>query len=200
MRVIAFTLIGLGAVLTAANWGALIASGRENRHISPFFPAASLLTLAGLALLPATRPYAWLALLTDYTLFAMAIALPKTVLGAWRTSRFTLVRLFEASDPPRQFRLSLHRGGYFLVSARFAPPVRANRRGALIQSFGAAGRWAQEPGGFRLTDYQDSRILQLRRRDRSTYVSDEANYPKDKEFPYDSMQSLEFREVTSSAT
>jgi hypothetical protein len=192
----AIILISIGVLLSALNWSCLLSSWRGRRHVSPVFPAPSLLTAIGLALLARTRPYWWLGLLTDWTVFSLLAALPRLVAEIWHTSSFTRQQLLEAQDGPSRFTLSLHRGGRFLLRAAFEPPVPSNEHGALIASFGEVGRWEETAdGALRLWAYRENRELTLRP-DASSYLTRESNYPREAPFPFDSLDGLQFRRNT----
>ena len=192
MNLVATVLIGIGAFLSIGNWLCLLASLRSRRFVSPVFPAPSLLTTLGLALLDSTRTYWWVGLLTDYTLFGLLATTPQLIADAWRHSSFTRQQLLVADDGPRHFTLSLHRHGYFLLRATFAPGVSCNEHGAFISSFGAPGRWEETSDGqLRLWSYRDDRELTLHPID-SDYVASEAHYPDDAPFPYDRLDGLQF--------
>ena len=181
--------------MSLLNWACLIGSWRSKRHISPVFPAPSVLTALGLVLLEETRPYWWVGLLTDYTLFGLLIKAPSLMAGAWRTSSFTRIALLRAEDAPRRFELSLHRGGHFLLRATFEPSVPCDSRGARITSFGAVGEWQGAlDGRLRLWGYREERILTLQRAD-ADFISHEEHYPESRESSYDSLDGLRFRPV-----
>lgn len=189
----AYILIGIGVGFSLLNWTCLLGSWFRKRHISPVFPAPSVLTALGLALLDETRAYWWVGMLTDYTFFGLLIAAPSMVAGAWRTSAFTRVQLLRADDSPRRFDLSLHRGGHFLLRATFEPPMRCNADGACINSFGAVGRWQDMlDGRLRLWGYREERVLTLERGE-TGYVAHEAHYPDNTEFRYDALDGVRFR-------
>jgi len=107
MNTVATIFIGIGAFLSVGNWLCLLSSLFRPRFVSPVFPAPSLLTTIGLALLDSTRPYWWIGLFTDYTLFGLLAATPRLITEAWRLSSFTRQQLLVADDGPRHFTLSL---------------------------------------------------------------------------------------------
>ena len=193
MNTVICLLLAVGIGFSLLNWVCLFASWFTKQQISPVFPAPSLFTALGLALFDRTRAYWWVGLLTDYTLFALFLAAPSLVAGAWHTSRVTRIQLLEAEDAPRRFELSLHRGGHFLLRATFEPPLASDAHGACISSFGAVGRWQEMlDGQLRLWGYGGERILTLQRAD-THYVAHEENYPVGIEFPYDSLDGVIFR-------
>jgi hypothetical protein len=195
MRIAALILVGLGVVLSLLNWACLIASWRSKQRMSPVFPAPSVFTALGLALLEETRPYWWLGLLTDYTVFGLLMTAPPMIAAAWRTSSFTRIKLLEAEDAPRRFELSLHRGGHFVLRARFEPAVPCDSHGGHINWFGAVGRWQDVlDGRVRLWGYRHERTLTLERTN-TDFMSHEEHYPESREFPFDSLDGLRFRSV-----
>jgi hypothetical protein len=192
MNTVATMLIGIGAFLSVANWLCLLSSLYRRRFVSAVCPAPSILTTIGLALLDSTRPYWWVGLFTDYTLFGVLAATPRLIVGAWRLSSFTRQQLLVADDGPRHFVLSLHRHGHFLLRATFDPGVRCDEHGAFISTFGAPGRWeATSDGQLRLWSYRDARELTLQPVS-SGYVASESHYPNDVLFPYDRLTGLQF--------
>ncbi len=193
MKIAAFILLGVGIGFSLLNWACLLGSWLRKRHISPVFPTPSVFTALGLALFDQTRAYWWVGLLTDYTFFGLLIATPSMIAGAWRTSAFTRVQLLRAESKPRQFELSVHRGGHFLLRATFEPPVPCDHHGARVSSFSAVGRWQDMlDGRLRLWGYREERILILERIDKD-YAAHEEHYPREREFPYDSLDGLRFQ-------
>ena len=193
MNTAAFILIGVGVLFSLLNWWCLFGSWLSKRHISPVFPAPSVLTAIGMALHDQTRPYWWLGLLTDYTLIALVIAIPLMIVEAWRTSRFTRVQLLRAENEPRRLELSLHSGGHFLLRATFEPPMPRDAHGTCVSSFGAVGSWQKlTDGQIRLWGYRGERVLTLIRTD-AAYVAHEEHYPVGIEYPYDALDGLMFR-------
>ena len=193
MNTAAYILLGVGVGFSLLNWGCLFGSWFSKRHISPVFPAPSVLTALGLGLLDRTRTYWWVGLLTDYTFFGFLIAAPSMVASAWQTSSFTRVKLLRAEGTPRRLELSLHRGGHFQLRATFDPPMPCNPHGACISSFSAVGQWQDMlDGRLRLWGYREERVLTLMRTD-AVYIAHEEQYPVGTEFPYDAIDGVTFR-------
>lgn len=196
MSVAACILLVVGIGFSLLNWGCFFASWFNKRHISPVFPAPSIFTAIGLALLDQTRPYWWVGLLTDYTFCTLLIAAPLIIASAWRTSRFTRVQVLYGEDEPRRFELSLHRGGHFLLRATFKPPMLCNAHGARIASFAKVGRWQGTlDGRLQLCGYSEERVLTIERVG-ADYVANEEHYPAGAEYPYDSLSEVKFRAPT----
>lgn len=189
-------MLGLGVALSVFNWVCLFASWRSGRFVSPVFPMPSVLTAIGLGSLPQTRPYWWVGLLTDYTLFSWLVAAPRLIKEAWQTSAFTRIWQLRASDSSRLFDLSLHRGGHFFLRATFEPPASCDDYGACIQSYGVVGNWAESSEGhLQLQGYGEGRKCNLLPVE-TGFVSYEQGYPLEKAFPYDSLDSLHFQIVS----
>ncbi len=192
MNFIATIFIGIGAFLSVGNWLCLLSSLWQKRFVSPVFPAPSLLTTIGLVRHDSTRPYWWVGLFTDYTLFGLLAAAPRLIAEAWRLSSFTRQQLLVAEDGPRHFSLSLHPHGYFLLRATFNPGVQCNQNGAFVNSFGASGQWEEASDGLlRLRSYRENRELILQPNG-ADYIASESHYPNDAPFPYDRLDGLRF--------
>lgn len=156
------------------------------------FPAPSILTTVGLALMASTRPYCWLGLFTDYTLFAIVVAAPRLIAEVWSTSVFTRQALLAAHDGPRHFILSLHRGGHFLLRGTFDAGVPGRVQGGFISGFSVPGRWETNSNGhLHLWSYYGDRELTLVP-EGTYYEAGESNYPADIRFRYDSLDGLRF--------
>jgi hypothetical protein len=192
VNLIAKGLICVGILFSLLNWLCLFGSLCKRRFVSPAFPAPSLLTTLGLALMESTRSYCWLGLFTDYTLFAMMAAATRLIAEVWHTSSFTRQALLAAVDGPRHFMLSLHRGGYFLLRGTFDAGVPCGVKGGCISSFNVAGRWEKiSDGRLRLGSYYGERALTLVP-EGTGYAASEANYPTDRRFLYDRLDGLRF--------
>lgn len=193
MRIVAFILLGLGVGCSLLNWVCLFGSWTSKRHILPVFPAPSILSALGLALLDWTRSYWWVGLLTDYTFFGLLISAPWMVAGFWRRSFLTRVQFLIAEDGPRRFELSLHRGGHFWLRATFDPPVRRDPHKSYVSGFGREGQWQEmQDGRLRLWGYCEERVLILEPID-ADYVAHEEHYPANTETRDDAFEGLRFR-------
>lgn len=110
MQIIATTLIVLGGLLCFANWMSVLQSILTKKFHSavPFFGAGLL--GSGMLLLPATRHWAWLAILLDYGTLAFIIALPHLIRESWNTSQFNLLHDYSGKIENKSVRLC-----YFVV-------------------------------------------------------------------------------------
>ncbi len=70
-----YVLIVVGGIFCLMNWGMLILSWRRRRFVSSVPLVGAALLGSGLALLPKTRPFAWLAVIVDYGTLALIILL-----------------------------------------------------------------------------------------------------------------------------
>ena len=74
--VAAIVLLSLGTVVALANWSTLFRK-RTDQHVSTVPLVGALLLFIGASLIPALRPYAWLAVVLDYgtLLFILSMVL-----------------------------------------------------------------------------------------------------------------------------
>lgn len=192
MNLIAKGLIFAGVLFSILNWLCLLSTLYKRRFVSPIFPAPSLLTTLGLALIDATRPYCWLGLFTDYTLFALVVAAPRLIAEFWHTSSFTRQALLAACDGPRHFMLSLHRSGYFVLRCTFDEGLPGRKTEGYISCFSVPGHWEEiSDGRLRLSSYYGDRELTLIP-EGASYMASEANYPAGTRYPYDSFDGIRF--------
>ena len=188
-----FLVVGLG--LTCMNWACLFGSWVRKRYISPVFPAPSVLTALGLALLDRTRSFWWIGLLTDYTLFVLLVVAPRLAADAWRTSRFTRVQRFRAEDGPGRFELSLHRGARFLLRVTFDPSMPCGGQGAHVSGFGLVGGWQEmQDGRLHFRADRQERVFVLEKRD-AGFVGCEERGPEGAGFLPGVLDGVEFRLV-----
>src|SRR5262245_50700968 len=106
---VAYALIVFGGLMCLLNWGTLVASLRSKRFVSAVPLVGALPLGAGLALLPASRPYAWLALVADYGTLVLIISLPRIAHEFWSTSRINLMHRFTTAGKDRSITIKLFR-------------------------------------------------------------------------------------------
>ena len=186
---IAYVLIAVGALFSLINWGTLLASWRSKRFVSaiPFLGALPL--GCGLAIIPETRPYAWLALVADYSVLVAFIALPRIVYELWSTSSINLLHNFTNTGSDRVIAIKLFRRHVAVISAQFRLSVPCDDHGSRVQSLGMVGRWSSIESGFLIDGYGSDRHL-LISLENGTYSTVEVNYPSDKKYRYDCLDGL----------
>ncbi|HYX35584.1 MAG TPA: hypothetical protein VE954_21005 [Oligoflexus sp.] len=132
-----------------------------------FFRGQSAIPLIGAALLaiglqsfPITRPYLLLSLL-DFGFLALVIALPRLAWDAWETSRFRLLKRFEARTADADYSLRLYKGFVFVIQADFHPQVPQVY--PIMLQFGLHGRWHMHEDDIVLENYANDRRTVLHR-------------------------------------
>lgn len=142
---IAVVLLILGGLLAFANWSSFIWSYVTKRFHSsvPFFGAAFL--AAGMLLIPATRPYAWSAVILDYGTLAFLIASPRLIRDAWSTSRVNLLCEYLGEAGLKTVHLRLFRRGIFTIRLQ----LHRSPGECGLTSTGTIGTWRRD--GTRLT-------------------------------------------------
>lgn len=189
---VAYALIAIGGVLSLLNWSTLILSRRRKRFVSAVPLVGALPLGCGLALLPESRPFAWLALVADYGTLVVIMALPRIVYDAWCTSRINLLHCFAADERGRTVAIRLFRRRIAVISVAFDPPIPCNDHDARIRSFGLVGTWTPTETGFMIAGYDSDRQL-LVEQDHGAYTTIELNYPSDKRYKYDCLHGLVVR-------
>jgi hypothetical protein len=137
---IAIILISLGCLLSFANWWSVYWSYRTKRFHSavPFFGAAFL--AAGMLMIPATRIYAWSALILDYGTLAFLLASPQLVREIWNTSRFNLLYEYLGQAGMKTVHLRLFRRDIFTIRLELhRPPGEPGLVGT-----GTIGTWKRD--------------------------------------------------------
>jgi hypothetical protein len=190
MTVVAYALIAIGGLLSLLNWGTLYASLRGNSFVSAVPLAGALPLGTGMALLPVTRPFAWLALVADFGTLVLIIALPRIAFEIWSTSRINLLHSFTTNARGRTIHIMLFRRRIAVIRVEFDPPIPRNDQGALVQSFGLVGSWDTTENGFSISGYASDRRL-LVSIDEGAYTTEELNYPSGKKYDYDCLDGLE---------
>lgn len=189
MTFVAYILIGCGGLLSLMNWGTLIVSLRSKRFVSAIPLLGALSLGGGLALLPATRLFASLALIADYGTLILIIAVPRIAYEAWSTSRINLLWCFTSTTKGRIIAVKFYRRHVAVISARFDPPIPCDDHGSRVASFGLAGKWSAAQTGFVIAGYGVDRQLVITK-ENGMYVTAELNYPKDREYKYDCLDGL----------
>jgi hypothetical protein len=189
----ALSLIAIGSLLSLLNWATLVASLRSKRFVSAVPLIGAIPLGCGLALLPETRAFAWLALIADYGTLALIIALPRLAHECWSISRFNLLQNFTGKSGERQITIKLFRRQIAVISAKFDPPALCNDYGVRVASFGMVGTWAPTESGFSISGYASDRQL-LVSQENGVYTATELNYLADTEYKYDCLDGLVVQE------
>lgn len=187
---IAGFFLGVGFLLSIANWFTLWTSHHRNRHASPV-PLLGALSLGyGLFSFPFTAPFYWIALIVDYGTLSLLIALPRLAQELWETSSINLLHKFTTKDATRKIVIQLFRGKKAIIKIQFSPSQPCNDYGALISSLGFLGNWTQEEDRFVIMSYAENRSLELIPVEKN-FQSAEQNYPN-KKYHYDELNDLLF--------
>jgi hypothetical protein len=193
MVVVAYALIAFGGLMSLLNWGTVVASWRSKRFVSAVPLIGAVPLGCGLALLPETRPFVWLALVADYGTLVLIIALPRIAYEFWSTSRINLLHSFSTDAKGRRITIKLFRRQIAVISAEFDPPIPCNDYEARVQSFGLVGAWVPTESGFSINGYASDRQLVISKQN-GVYATTELNYPNDKKYKYDCLDGLEVQE------
>lgn len=186
--------IGVGALITLSNWYSLYLKLTTERDVSYAPLLGGLLLVLGLVGMPETRPYAWLGVVADYGTIGFILALPHLVREAWSTSSINLVHRFVSDGGGRLDDFHLFKRGQFTIKMEHQPPIPCNEYGALIATQGLCGSWRSDAQGFVLEGYDRGRVLRVIESG-DVYKTKEENYPDDKKFQVDRLDSLELRKV-----
>ncbi len=130
-------LLALGCWLSLLNWSALFLSWWSGKFHSAIPLVGGFCLGAGALLLPALRPYAWVAVFLDWGTLVVVVSLPWLVREVWATCGFNLMEEYIGVKGRTTVRLRLFRRGWS-SSTGTSPARRA--------STGWSG-WAEsEPG------------------------------------------------------
>ena len=194
VKALAVIAIFLGAFIALFNWAFLLISWRTGRHISPAPLLGAILLGLGLLAFPETRPFAWVAILVDYGTLALILAIP-TLLGELRsTSSINLVHRFVSDSRGHHDDIRLFKNGGFTIERQHDPPVECNEHGALSVSQSFVGSWREEGAGFLLDGYDGDRALWILNQG-GVYRTREENYPPDRKYPVDRLDSLSLQKM-----
>jgi hypothetical protein len=115
-------LLALGAALSALNWSTVIRYWYTGRHSSPvpLFGAAFL--AGGAWMLPAVRPYAWMAMFLDFGTLALLLGIPFLAREFWSTCRLNLREEYVGRRTATTVHVRLYRRNVLVVHWDFLPP------------------------------------------------------------------------------
>jgi hypothetical protein len=85
----------LGGFFAAMNWATVIETRRTGRFHSAVPLFGALFLGIGLAILPRTRHFAWMAIVLDYGTLVLLYCAPRLVREFWETSRYNLVAEYQ---------------------------------------------------------------------------------------------------------
>lgn len=115
----AIGLMVFGAFFCVVNWLLFLGRIISGRFVS-VLPLIGALPLGlGALYFPATRPFAWLALLLDFGTLELLMALPWIVNDLWSTSRFNLLEEYRGRKNDREAILRLYRNGICILQQYF---------------------------------------------------------------------------------
>ncbi len=193
MLLLGIALIVFGSALSLANWYTLFAYLCKGRHSSvvPLFGA--ILLGSGMAIIPQTRPFAWLAVIADYGTLILIISLPRLAYAFWSTSIVNRIAVFRADDAERRIQIKLFRRGIAIIQATFNQPLTTGAGGFAI-GLSWMGTWKFADGGYSVTGYSSDRRL-LISRDNGAFKTRELGYPPAKESRHDSLDGLTLYEA-----
>ncbi len=152
----AATFLLIGGLVCAANaWWAFQVAFRGSRASAVPLIGTAFLGL-GLALLPATRPWCWAAVLVDAGTLQLLRALPVIIREQRRTSASQLLMEYRAADDTRTVTLRLYRTGAFVLRLERALP--RGSPGLNVRS--DTGTWRREDAELHLqTDGESGSLL-----------------------------------------
>lgn len=150
-------LLGLGGLLALLNWLSVYQTWHSGRFCSAIPLIGGLFLAGGLLLLPATRPFAWLAVILDYGTLVFFLALPGLVREVWRTSRFNLREEYVGQRENRTVWLRLYAREVFTLEQQFS---RTSGEYGL-RRVSTIGTWKREAGHLVLSlDGGDSAVFE----------------------------------------
>jgi len=188
MLLLAIALMVLGSALSLANWYTLFAylwNGRLS-FVVPLFGA--ILLGSGMAMIPQTRPFRWLAVVADYGTLILIISLPRLAYAFWSTSIFNRITVFRTDDAGRRIEIRLFRRGIAIIQASFNPPL-PNRAGGFAVGLSWMGTWTPVDGGYSVTGYASDRELLVSPQN-GVFRTRELGYPVGKKETHDSLDGL----------
>ena len=195
MTILPAIALMLGGLVAFFNWYSIYASRKSGRFVSTVPLIGSALLVLGFLGFRHTRPYAWLGIIIDYGTLSLMCAAPMLIREAWQISSINLLHRFAGANSGRRDDIRLFRKSIFTLRCVYEPPVPCDEYGALVQSYGFRGKWHEREGVFRLEEYADGRVLEIRKAG-ARFVTTEQNYPPDKKYPYDKLDGLELRIIT----
>lgn len=133
-------LLVLGGLVSLLNWLTLCFTWRTGQFRSAVPLVGALFLGAGMLLVPAVRPFAWLALLLDYGTLAFLYALPRLIKEFWNTSSFRILQTYTGQSHSKTVEIRLYRAGVCTLRQTF---LRKKGETGLLQS-GNIGTWLRE--------------------------------------------------------
>ena len=149
---IAFSLMGLGGLVSLLNWFCFYETRRTGHFYSAVPLVGAVFLGGGMLMLPSTRPFYWLAAALDYGTVILISALPRLVDELWKTSRYNLLEEYIGEDGLKSVRLRLYRNGVFTIRQHFR---RIAGECGLV-SAGDIGNWSREEGRLELATNGDT--------------------------------------------
>jgi hypothetical protein len=154
---VAATLMAFGGLIALANWWSLYWTYHTKQFHSAVPLLGAVLLATGMLILPATRPYCWIALALDYGTLALLLASPRIVREAWGTCRFNLVSEYVGQTDVKTAYLRLSRRGIFTIRLKLQRrPGECGLVGA-----GTVGTWQREGKRVTLSTGRESAVFDV---------------------------------------
>lgn len=134
---IAVVLMGFGGLIALANWLSLYQSYRTGRSCSPIPFVGAIFLGSGMLILPETRPFAWVALILDFSTLFFLIAVPKLITQLLATSRFNLLEEYVGEQGNKSVQLRLFRKNISVIKQS----IRRNPGDFGMMELSMVGTW-----------------------------------------------------------
>jgi len=156
MQATALVLMTLGSFIAALNWLYLFLTWYTGRFHSTIPLLGGFSLCMGMLLLPATRPWAWTAMLLDYSMIVFLFVLPRIVNELWSTSQVNLLEEYIGQLGIKTIHLRLFRKNIFILKQR----IRRGHGKYCFMELSRVGEWEREGDRLLLRLNEGSAVLE----------------------------------------
>ncbi len=190
MQYLGIILLGFSVYVIIGNWVFLYKSSKTKRYHSPVPLVGPVAFVFGVFLIGYSGLW-WIGFIVDYGTIIAFISLPVLFNEYFKTSKYNLVKQFNAMNSGSKYELLLFKKDIFVVRLYLERDKCIRHSKPLPTRMSFEGIWSNKHGVLGFSGYDSLREFELKETTNG-YVVVEKNYPETRFPPYDKLDGLIF--------